>query len=599
MAKNYEICLSYLDFEDTEFTEEQQEEIRSRYDMYFILSETEYQMKYIAKMLLKGDSDRDIWRYLGLRLRHVNQHIPRPPHINYMLKLPKCADITSIFKDYFKDELKALDEVCKKSPYYRAYPPVSAIKEQSSDYNDYALLPEEEKKNRKLSYYPDTPEVIEAKRQKLNEQIARTRRSFGVDDNIEEVPIITNVVVDKDAIRAAKKETRIDSMRHHLDSFTSDIHHSRKSIIIDLINRDRINIYLIDILMNEKLDQEVVEVLYNTLISRKVTYDFISMIATPGLSVGVVKEIIEIISTSVAGNYESIRKCIDICIKYKIKSTGMSNNEDIIKIKIADTIYGDNKISKDNHKYLIDLISNINNYSINDIQNARSICSKYPDISIPDALVLYRLAKKYSSQSTRPYILANTVVAHVNGLSIDIIEYCLKHCDNRSSKMWVLRNMAEHGLDMDNIDIEHIEFNENIDKLITNLHENKFPIEIMLEWFEGLVNEYGPSHRYYSLADLSNYMDIFIKKMNNDITKFITDNNIPTHLMIGETLKYIHIGHYLGFSRDEINSYITTENYYTGTKYIICTDAFNTINRIAAKRKIKYVIKPNAAIYTY
>lgn len=598
MAMNYQACLSYLDFEDTEFTEEQQEEIKSRYDMYYILSQTEYQMKYIAKMLMRGDSDKDIFRYLGIRIRHVNQHIPRPPHINHMLKLPKSADITIIFKESLKDDLEALDEVCKKSPYYRAYPPVSLVTGYSSDYNDYALLPEEEKKNRKLSYYPVPEEVREINKRKRNDALNRMKSHFDTDN---EYKPIEAEKLDPDVVREEHRKNRKASMLKYFHTFaTSSVYKERREIILELIDKDRMREDVMDALMNVNVDYSVVEYAKDVILSRKLSYDDITTIIVSNMDVSSIKTIINLISGDIKNYYmrnkAKFRQFICICAKYGINindiTTHLATNID--KIVLIDKIYYSRfiHITPTREKYISSLIENVNDYTIDEIRLVGKVCDVYADINLIDIIEIYRLSKKYIPKHAETFdrIYFNAIVGYMNGVSINSIEYCLKHCDHRGGKMWTLIRMAEHNIDMDNYDIDHIVFGAAVDSLLDYMYNENYPIEIILKWFEGLVNKFGVSHRNYSMNDLSSYMDDFIRYMNDDFSKFITSKHIrKPDRYIGMALRYLHIAQMIGLNYKEVHG-----------KMILCTngqyrfdDAFNIIDNMAANCNLKYHYPPS------
>lgn len=570
MAKNYEICLSYLDFEDTDFTEPEKEDIRSRYDMYFILSSTQYQMKHIANMLINKKSDKDIWRYLGIRLRHVNQHIPKPKPINYLLRIPPNVDITEPFKESLKEDLEALDDICKKSPHYRAFPPICYSK-YSVDYNDYASIPEEEKKNRKLSYKPNP-------NKKTNLNKPNPHNKANLNKCIFESVYKESEEID---VKAVKKKELLD----YLATFNNtNVYNSRQSYIIALIDKDVIIRTLIPKIMDNRLSDKAFKLIYDSLLHGHISSATAITLSDPKLSTKILDKLLILLKTDIRNRHgiiDILKDCVYAFIQYNIQDIVTYNISyiELQKIATISRCYYNEAIS--------DIIKNIFKYSENFINYISR--ANLNGVYIEYASEFANIIKPVNDCNRR--ILYNAEIAYKNGVSIEDIKYCLKHCGYSSSRMWVLRNMVEHNLDRYNTTIDHVEFNSAIETAIDYLYKSRFPIEIILEWFEGLVDMYGIRHRHYTLYELQIYMNKFYSDMNADMIKFINNfisDNIKYKNVTNEALVNMHICYKLGLSDKEIDRSITHIRDY-GDR---AKNAYSTLNDILAKRPIIFNISP-------
>lgn len=585
MAKNYQKCLSYLDFENSDFyfTDEQKEEIIQKFDMYFVLSSTEYQIEQIAKMLLRLESDEYIWKTLGLRTRQkVKPFIRKPPHINKLLRMPPDFDITIIFKDSLKYQLEDLNEVCRKSK-YSIYPYHENPNRHYSDYDDYAYLPDEIKKNRKLSYQPAPPEYAEMQRRKNKDTMDRMRSHFIEAERETYVPI-PEEKLDPKIIKAEQKNKRKNELFNYVNSLGSAYYNGiRKTIIDRLIETDKkVTKGILERMLNSNISDEAINKVYSVYYISNFTADIIYSLLTPGLSVAIVSKLIDIIrnkNISTITYRSNILRFIEYCVECSIEDTEIHNMHSINRFISVYNIY----YTKSYKKYLI---QNINKLSDKMITSIKMVYDKF-DCHPKTIIRILNICETIGSGCTdRHKIVFNAIAASENGVSDKDIEYGIKHCSDSSAKMWLLMRMAEHGLPLDNPDIDHIVFDGSILHMLQVMNNDEYPVEMILEMIEGLVNHYGIRHRYYTISEISSYFDIYIRRLNDNLNdykaKFDIKGQFTKKHMYAHTIHYIRAD---GLFNGRINISNVHSRYFDGT--------FNDMNDILSGRRLKYIVTPD------
>ena len=147
--------------------------------------------------------------------------------------------------------------------------------------------------------------------------------------------------------------------------------------------------------------------------------------------------------------------------------------------------------------------------------------------------------------------------------------------------------MAERGLPLDNSDIEHIVFDSSIEYMMKVMHRDEYPIEMILEMIEGLVNHYGIRHRYYTLSEISSYFDTYIKVLNNNLMDYIDKYNMKS-INFTKQHKYAHTIHYIKADGKFNGSIISSQihgRYFNGT--------FKDMNNILSGRILKHHTSPD------
>lgn len=590
MAKNYQKCLSYLDFENSDFyfTEEQKEEIIQKFDMYFVLSSTEYQMEQISKALLRLDSDENIWKMLGLRIRHISK--PRnPPHINKLLRMPPDFDLTVIFKDSLKYQLEDLNDVCRKSK-YSIYPYPENPHHHYTDYNDYANLPEEIKKNRKLSYKPAPPEYAEMQRRKNKDTMDRMRSHFIDAERKTYVPISEDRL-DVAIIKKDQEEQRKNKLFECAKSVENIRYYNKRKDIIDNIinNSKKATPDIITRMVSKDIHDQTIYYIAEVFDRSHLTADIIYVLLTPKLSMNILHKLVQIICNKdfdIIRSTNIIRKFVDYCVKYSIMDITLDKMSDINKFTSVCEIY---MYNEEYTRYLIQNIDYITSTKmINSMKKMSIICSAHPS-TIINILSICDIIK--STCADRDRIVYNALIANENGVSIYDIEYGIKHCSDSGAKMWLMMRMAEHGLPLDNSDIDHVVFDSSIEYMMKVMYRDDYPIEMILEMIEGLVNHYGIRHRYYTISEISSYFDTYIKILNANLIDYVEKYNMKS-INFTKYHKYAHTIHYIkadGKFNGKINSSQIHGRYFYGS--------FKDMNNILSGRELKYHITPEDSLY--